>query len=147
MNLIDKVILEWSYKTKKGYPDINNEDDMRIFESLFGFNLKETPLTPKELGKQNSKTKEERVDILINKIKNKEPLELDKGGTFLVYDPAGSKVAELEDWTPEKGPVTLEDEEGNTVTTSKLKKSADFGGGKGSGGGAAQHQYRNQDNV
>ena len=68
MNLIDKVILEWSYKTKKGYPDINNEDDMRIFESLFGFNLKETPLTPKELGKQNSKTKEERVDILINKI-------------------------------------------------------------------------------
>lgn len=138
MNLIDKVILEWSYKTKKGYPDINNEDDMRIFESLFGFNLKETPLTPKELGKQNSKTKEERVDILINKIKNKEPLELDKGGTFLVYDPSGSKVAELEDWTPGKGPVTLEDEEGNTVTTSKLKKSADFGGGKGSGGGAAQ---------
>jgi len=138
MNLIDKVILEWSYKTKRGYPDINNEDDMRIFESLFGFNLKETPLTPKELGKQNSKTKEERIDILINKIKNKEPLELDKGGTFLVYDPAGAKIAELENWTQEKGPVTLEDEDGNTVTTSKLKKSADFGGGKGSGGGAAQ---------
>ena len=41
MNLIDKVILEWSFRTKKGYPDINNEDDMKIFESLFGFNLKE----------------------------------------------------------------------------------------------------------
>lgn len=39
MNLIDKVILEWSYRTKKGYPDLNNEDDLRVFESLFGFNF------------------------------------------------------------------------------------------------------------
>ena len=138
MNLIDRVILEWSYKTKKGYPDINSQEDMALFESMFGFSLNETPLTPKELGKQNSKTKKERLDILISKIKNKKPLELDKGGTFLVYDPSGSKVAELENWTPQKGPVTLEDEEGNEITTSKLKKSADFGGGAGSGGGAAQ---------
>jgi hypothetical protein len=138
MNLIDKVILEWSYRTKKGYPDLNNEEDLKVFESLFGFNLKESPLTPKELGKQNSKTKEERIEILIYKIKNKEPLELDGGGTFIVHDPTGSKIAELQDWTPAKGPVTLEDKDGNTITTSKLKKSADFGGGKGSGGGAAQ---------
>ena len=41
MNLIDRVILEWSYKTKKGYPDLNNEEDLRVFESLFGFDLKE----------------------------------------------------------------------------------------------------------
>ena len=40
MNLIDKVILEWSYKTKKGYPDINSQEDMDLFESIFGF----TPL-------------------------------------------------------------------------------------------------------
>ena len=138
MNLIDRVILEWSYKTRKGYPDINSQEDMALFESMFGFNLKETPLTPKELSKQNSKTKEERIDILIYKIKNKEPLELDKGGSFIVHDPTGAKVAELESWDISKGPVTLEDEDGNKVTTSKLKKSEDFGGGKGSGGGAAQ---------
>ena len=41
MNLIDKVLLEWSYKTKKGYPDINSQEDMDLFESMFGFNLKE----------------------------------------------------------------------------------------------------------
>ena len=41
MNLVDKVILEWSYKTKKGYPDINNTDDIRIFESMFGIDLTE----------------------------------------------------------------------------------------------------------
>ena len=38
MNLIDRVILEWSYRTKKGYPDIKNEDDIKIFEATFGFN-------------------------------------------------------------------------------------------------------------
>jgi len=41
MNLIDKVILEWSYRTKKGYPDLNNEDDLKLFESMFGFDLNE----------------------------------------------------------------------------------------------------------
>jgi len=39
--LLNKVILEWSYRTKKGYPDINNEEDMRVFESMFGFDLNE----------------------------------------------------------------------------------------------------------
>lgn len=48
MNLIDKVILEWSYRTKKGYPDLNNIEDLTIFESAFGFNLKE------EISFQNS---------------------------------------------------------------------------------------------
>jgi hypothetical protein len=37
MNLIDKIILEWSYRTDKGYPDINNPKDMDLFESMFGF--------------------------------------------------------------------------------------------------------------
>ena len=41
MNLIDRVLLEWSYKTKKGYPDINNQEDMALFESMFGFNILE----------------------------------------------------------------------------------------------------------
>lgn len=41
MNLIDKVILEWSYKTLKGYPDLKNKKDLRVFESIFNFNLEE----------------------------------------------------------------------------------------------------------
>jgi hypothetical protein len=41
MNLTDKVILEWSYKTSKGYPDINSQEDIALFESMFGFNLLE----------------------------------------------------------------------------------------------------------
>jgi len=41
MNLIDRIILEWSYKTKKGYPDINSQEDMDLFESMFGFYISE----------------------------------------------------------------------------------------------------------
>jgi|TARA_R110002124_G_scaffold264425_2_gene431048 hypothetical protein len=39
MSLIDKVLLEWSYRTEKGYPDINSVKDIALFESIFGFNL------------------------------------------------------------------------------------------------------------
>lgn len=38
MNLLDRVILEWSHKTGKGYPDINSKEDMDLFEYMFGFN-------------------------------------------------------------------------------------------------------------
>jgi hypothetical protein len=39
MKIIDRVLLEWSYRTKKGYPDINSQEDMDLFESMFGFNM------------------------------------------------------------------------------------------------------------
>lgn len=39
MDILDKVIQEWSYKTDKGYPDINNEKDIAVFESMFGIRL------------------------------------------------------------------------------------------------------------
>ena len=44
MNLIDRVILEWSYKTTKGYPDINSQEDIKLFESMFGFDPTVTEL-------------------------------------------------------------------------------------------------------
>ena len=46
MNIIDRVLLEWSYKTTKGYPDINSQEDMSLFESIFGFNLNELTVDP-----------------------------------------------------------------------------------------------------
>jgi hypothetical protein len=41
MDTIDKVLLEWSLKTDKGYPDVNSKEDMDLFESMFGFRLNE----------------------------------------------------------------------------------------------------------
>ena len=29
MELIDKILLEWSYRCEKGYPDLNNKEDLK----------------------------------------------------------------------------------------------------------------------
>jgi len=50
VNLIDKAILEWSYRTKKGYPDLNNEEDIALFESIFGFGIDESNLASSATG-------------------------------------------------------------------------------------------------
>ena len=54
MNTIDKVLLEWSLKTDKGYPDLNSKEDMDLFESMFGIRLNE---------EQKSTSTTEEVDI------------------------------------------------------------------------------------
>lgn len=137
MNLIDKILEEWSYRSDRGYPDINNPDDLFLFESIFGFNLYEAALTPKELSKENSKSGERRINILIRKIKEEKPLKLTNGQEFLVHDPDGKIVAALEKWDVSQGAVILTNATGDTIKTSQLEKTEEFGGGSGSGGGAA----------
>jgi hypothetical protein len=61
MNIIDKVIQEWSFKTKKGYPDINSKEDMDLFESMFGFRLDE------DERENNQVTVDQLIDLLNNK--------------------------------------------------------------------------------
>ena len=142
MDNITKYLNRIAYKFPKGYPDMNNAQDVLLLEAFISevigekFSLKETPLTPKELQKTNSKTGESRIDILIGKIQKGEELELDAGGTFTV-DNKDEAIKALKSEIPRSG-VILIDSEGNQVSTSKLKKSTEFGGGKGSGGGAAQ---------
>jgi len=142
MDNITKYLNRIAYKFPKGYPDMNNDQDVLLLETLISevigekFSLEETPLTPKELQKTNSKTGESRIDILIGKIQKGEELELDAGGTFTV-DNKDEAIKALKSEIPRSG-VILIDSEGNQISTSKLKKSTEFGGGKGSGGGAAQ---------
>ena len=142
MDNLTKYLNRIAYKFPKGYPDMNNAQDVLLLEAFISevigekFSLKETPLTPKELQKTNSKTGESRIDILIGKIQKGEELELDAGGTFTV-DNKDEAIKALKSEIPRSG-VILIDSEGNQVSTSKLKKSTEFGGGKGSGGGAAQ---------
>jgi hypothetical protein len=48
MNPIDKFLKEFSYKFPKGYPDMNNEQDILLMESILenlGINLKEAQMT------------------------------------------------------------------------------------------------------
>lgn len=86
MNLIDKVILEWSYKTKKGYPDFNNEEDLRIFESMFGFDPTVTELKKLDYDVLTPRAQEiaqELIDLL--KI-NKEQIIPSSKTSIVIYD-------------------------------------------------------------
>ena len=142
MDNITKYLNRIAYKFPKGYPDMNNDQDVLLLETMVSeilgekFKINETPLTPKELQKTNSKTGESRIDILIKKIQNGEELELDAGGTFTANN-KDEAIQALKSEIPRSG-ITLIDSEGNQISTSKLKKTSEFGGGKGSGGGAAQ---------
>jgi hypothetical protein len=148
MKVFDQFFTKFAYKFPKGYPDMNNDQDVLLLEALisevvgYKFKLSETALTPSVLSQVATLSKNNkvpRIDILIDKIKNNQPLKIeDSEENFIVYDPDGSKVKELENWDQSKGAVRLEDKEGNIITTSKLNKSADFGGGKGSGAGTTQ---------
>ena len=77
MNLVEKIILEWSYRCEKGYPDLTNEKDMDLFESLFGFRLDEGVLKWNDFS--DASRKYSRLQVIDNKIENKAPFEFKDG--------------------------------------------------------------------
>ena len=66
MNLLDRVLLEWSYKTKKGYPDINSQEDIALFESMFGFDPTLTELEKRDYEVLSDKAKELAKKIMLD---------------------------------------------------------------------------------
>ena len=35
MSVVDKIVSEWAFRCKKGYPDMNNPDDMKILKEIY----------------------------------------------------------------------------------------------------------------
>ena len=35
MSVVDKIVAEWAFRCKKGYPDMNNPDDMKILKEIY----------------------------------------------------------------------------------------------------------------
>ena len=35
MSTVDKIVTEWAFRCKKGYPDMNNPDDMKILKEIY----------------------------------------------------------------------------------------------------------------
>lgn len=146
MDLLDKVLLEWSYRTKKGYPDLNNEKDLAIFESMFGFSLSEVLdkgyriLKFSELIKRGAP----RLVILYDKIKANQPL-FTSDGTETLLKFSSEEYAELFKNRDVKGIRDVSsnkpnsfpffvNKEGKAITLNDLLKTPEFGGrGAGSG--------------
>ena len=106
-----------------------------------------TKLTPSVLDEKNSKTGEQRIDILRDLVRGSKPLELAKGGTVVVVniDDALEKI-KLFKKNPlhfGRGGIPLETN-GGTIYTNDLKKSKVFGGGGGGAGGGTANTKRNE---
>ena len=102
-------------------------------------------LTPGELKKPNSITGEDRLDILVRLIRDNKPLELAKGGTFLVTD-IDDAISQIEIFKKLGKPFNLHGD-GKTISSSDLGKSSVFGGGGGSGGGTLNTKITESTNV
>jgi hypothetical protein len=144
MDQFEKFLNDNAWRFSKGYPDLNNEQDILLLESLLSkvlnenFKLSETALSPSELSKDATLpggVKTPRIEILIKKIQNNEELELNDGSTFLV-DNKEEVINQLQGKTRISQAIDLVDKESNKITTSDLKKTAEFGGGGGMRGGS-----------
>ena len=109
-----------------------------------------TALTPAELEKKNSATNEPRINILIRLVKDKKPLELVKGGTFIVGDEYVDQVvkdAQAFKKNPDvfgRGGFSLIDKNGKEIKTNALLKSKVMGGGVGGAGSGTKDTERNE---
>ena len=64
---IDKLITEWSWRCKKGYPDLNNPEDMAILKEV----LYQYDITLEEVEERIEEQEEVTVDMLIDLIKSR----------------------------------------------------------------------------
>jgi len=132
MDIIEQFLRKISYKFPKGYPDVDDPKDWLMLEGILkkmGAELEEAKLTGAELKKDATigGKKVPRIDILIKKITNNEPLELDKGGTFLV-DNKEEVITQLKSKNIPRNGIELIDVKGNKISTNSLKKTEEFGG-------------------
>lgn len=140
MNLVEKAILEWSFRCEKGYPDMSNEKDMDLFESLFGFRIDEGVLKWNDFS--DASRKYSRLQAIDNKIENKSPFQF-KDGSQSVLTYADDSYAPLfhsmeVDAIKKIGGTRInqfpffKDQDGNDVSFSALEKTREFGGSGGS---------------
>ena len=109
---LDELLLEWSYRSERGYPSVDNPSDISILKQILEkldlpideiiSNLEEVRMIPSQLKGTITKgpfkstntgsdtiPKEKgksitRLELLILKIENDEELELDSGSTIIV---------------------------------------------------------------
>jgi len=147
MDILDKFFKKFAYKFDKGYPDMNNSQDVLLLESLFeklGIDLNENDfngLTFYDLKKRGGP----RFEVIANKIKDGSPFELVGGeSTPLQFiDPphletfASIDVEAIKNLAKGTNVNTFKffkDDANNQYSISDLLKNKEFGGkGKGSG--------------
>ena len=146
MEVLDKFFKKYSYKFDKGYPDMNNEQDILLLENILNgldikVNLKETNLARSELKKY-----EDRVRLFVTQIQEKKPFETINGEiinitSIIDKDNEFDLNADVEEVVnsiiSNKGTLFVKgdiDDKDVKISTNQLSKTKDYGGrGAGSG--------------
>jgi len=148
MNIFEKFLNNISHKFPKGYPDMNNEQDISLLESLVSDVLGEDIKLDEGLSAAELQKRAPRIPKFIEKLINGSPFELEDGGTITLdkinidgvdFDKTSSQDDLAQALDKAKKITVTGDSNGTSITipSGKLKKSSEFGGGKGSGAGAA----------
>lgn len=152
--LVDRLLLEWSWRCEKGYPDLNSEKDIKILESILGEEVVENlfelerkfnPLTWRDLTKDP-----DRIERFLQKIKEGDPFDTTDGKQVQIsfintenesedsiesaFEKGGrSELIRLGGDTINRANF-FKDKDGNTYSIGDFLKTQEFGGwGKGSG--------------
>ena len=140
---LDELLLEWSYRSERGYPSVDNPSDISVLKQLLKelylpsneiINNLPEGLSPKDLkspasfGPFKGQT---RAEILIKKIKNDEPLELQAGGEITVTNK--DEVIDALSGTITKS-IPLTGINGEKSSTNKLRKTVELGTSKAAAG-------------
>lgn len=76
MSVVDKIVTEWAFRCKKGYPDMNNSDDMKILKEIYseyGIVMEEEKPKPEPI-----KTVEDLITLLSAKTGELSPEQIEK---------------------------------------------------------------------
>ena len=158
---LDELLLEWSYRSERGYPSVDNPSDVlllsqileqldlpaneiiknleevRMIPSQLNAPITKGPFKPTNLGSDTipkEKGKEiTRLELLILKIEKDEELELENGSTIIVAN-KGEVLDILKSGNIPKSGVPLTGTKGEDTNTSQLKKTHEFGSDRASSG-------------
>ncbi len=140
---LDELLLEWSYRSERGYPSLDNPSDIYVLKQILEkldlpideiIDRLPEGLSPKDLRNTASFGPfigQTRAEILIRKIENDEPLELQAGGSILVANK--EEVIDALKGTISKS-ISLTGTKGEISSTNKLKKTIELGTSKAAAG-------------
>ena len=150
---LDELLLEWSYRSEKGYPSLGSPSDISILKQILEKlelpsnkiikSLKEASLNPGELRKDRiGKIKEPgiRVQLFLDKIESGSEFELINGTKLIINkEKSQESIERLEQYLTNfqdnlTGLIFYDDNE-KSYALDSFKKTEEFGSSTGAGGG------------
>jgi hypothetical protein len=155
MDALDLFFKKFSYKFPKGYPDMKNEQDILLLESLVNKILDEEIILEKKLewkDLSDESRKYYRLEVIADKIANKGPFKLENGKEEVLKFDKDSyatlfKTQNVNDIRTTGGKNInkfpfFRDSQNNPISLSDLTKTKDLGSSGGSKADTSERQER-----